>query len=660
MQENSNFRILSIVSVGCLASVFLFFHFFGLSSLSRGFDSAVLKAGVERVYWLGGSFYTTMFTHKGPLWSFEHFLAYSLGRADYFWEAAGFLILAIALMKGGLLFLCTRILTANRWFRISFVLFVTLYLVSGIEQYTYRLYSRNLSELYLLIAATIMWWGSYQRWPLPFIAVASAFLMGQAVLIMPTAAISGSIIALIFLWEVRGQLLREDPKGYLFGLTSNPNRSSSKNFFLILGLFFFASLFSVLITPFWYWNKGEFQEFWNGWYVYNTYYTEATSQSSWQILQKGIQDFIRHRLNLAQIILFLLDLFLVVHVSIHYKRENRLFCLMLWSCYGWCFGGIFQVILSQRFFSHYLICFVLPLLILNCLLVLYYLRSFEQKRIWLLIPSVIFLLGAVSISSKTMFVGVKQFLYFDFYHDPQTHADRIDFQLFRKVKLVQHFTDPDEFIYIWGGDDVRDWEHYQRPHATRYIEQRWLIGRIYGGDIQQKWILPGTWQKWEKDMGVTPPKAIVVETPSHIDVSHVKISKYPRLERILKEQYQLTYSDERASIFIEKERMAERIESFDASLPQNHYREDCEGKEFSITEKEGRYQLSYAIRSVSNSRHFLIDVDKQTLTSHSFHLYFLFKQIKSLRLEFVDAKNIRLHWHFFNRETKVCQAMLIS
>ena len=88
MQASFKFRLGAIISVACLASIFIGLHFFGLASVSRSFDSAVLKAGVERVYQLGGSYYTTMFTHKGPLWSFEHWLAYALGNADYFWKSA--------------------------------------------------------------------------------------------------------------------------------------------------------------------------------------------------------------------------------------------------------------------------------------------------------------------------------------------------------------------------------------------------------------------------------------------------------------------------------------------------------------------------------------------------------------------------------------------
>ncbi|MBF0289803.1 MAG: hypothetical protein HQM14_18470 [SAR324 cluster bacterium] len=648
MQKSSKLHIIPLLSVFGLTSIFLFFHFFALSSVSRSFDSAVLKAGVERVYWLGGDFYTTMFTHKGPLWSWIHLLAYSIGKADYFWEAVGFLILVVAILKGVLLFLCTRIVVKNRWFRFSFVLLVVLYLLSGVEEFSYRLYSRNLSELFLLIAATVIWLGYYYKRDLILVAMVSAVFLGQAVLIMPTAAISGSMIAVFFLWELKTSLN-----------ASNQNLSTTKLFLLVSIVFISLGLLSILSTPLWYWNKGEFSEFWNGWYVYNTFYTDATNRSFWQILEKGIEDFARHRINLSQLFIYFFDFFLLIHVTLKYRKENRLFCRMLWTTFGWCLGGIFQVILSQRFFGHYLICFVFPLLILNCLLALYYFRSFEQKPVWLIIPSIIYLLGSVSLSGKTIFVGVKQFSNFDFYHDPQTHADRVNFNLFQKVNVVQHYTDPGEFIYFWGGDDSREWEHYQRIHATRYIEQRWLIGRIYGGGIQQKWVLPGTWQKWENDMVATPPKAIVVETPSHIDASDVKVSKYPRFERILKEKYQLAYSDQKASIFIENRRMQER-KSRDLSLPQNHYLEDCEGKEFSIHKKEGKYQISYAIRSRSNSRHFLIEVDQKTLQSHPYQLYFFFKQISGLHLEIVNTNIIRLHWEFFNKPNTVCQAKLIS
>ena len=533
--------------------------------------------------------------------------------------------------------------------------------MSGIEEYTYRLYSRNLSELFVWIAATVMWRGLFRKWPLPLIAIISAFMLGQAVLIMPTSAISGSIVALFFLWEVRAQ---SKALGYskerTFPFSSSQNPLGSNQFFPTFGIFIFVGLLSVLSTPLWYWSQGEFQEFWNGWYVYNTYYTEATNRTLPEIIQIGIDDFSQNWLNLAQIFLFILDLFLVLYVSVHEQRKNRLFCMMLWSCYGWSFGGILQIVVSQRFYGHYLICFVLPLLILNTLLAMYFLRPSEQKRIWYLIPSAILLVAALSLSVKTLFVGVKYFANFDFYHDPRTLSDRIDLPLFRKVKMVQHFTDPDEFMYIWGAFDMRLWEHYQRPLATRYVEQRWLIGQIYGGSTHPKWILPGTWQKWKSDMETTQPKAIVMDASLYMDSSYEKINDYPHFEKIINDQYQVFYSDERAVILIEKQRLQERIDSWHFSMPQNHYKEDCEDQEFSLNEKEEHYQLSYAIRSILNTRHFLIEVDKRTLTSHPFHLYFLYKQIKSLRLEFPDSETIRLHWELFNGEVKVCQARRLS
>src|SRR5690606_32725857 len=77
---------------------------------------------------------------------------------------------------------------------------------------------------------------------------------------------------------------------------------------------------------------------------------------------------------------------------------------------------------------------------------------------------------------------------------------------------VQALTGPDDYIYVWS-----KFPHYyvaaERTAASRYIENRWLTGEIFGAPGHHAdYVLPGTWGKWRDDMAETEPALIATKS----------------------------------------------------------------------------------------------------------------------------------------------------
>jgi hypothetical protein len=78
--------------------------------------------------------------------------------------------------------------------------------------------------------------------------------------------------------------------------------------------------------------------------------------------------------------------------------------------------------------------------------------------------------------------------------------------------LLDVVSERDEVVYLWARD-VTSHALFLRRSPTRYVENRWLTGEVFvssgPGPRDERWVLPGVPENWARDVEATPPLAVV-------------------------------------------------------------------------------------------------------------------------------------------------------
>jgi 4-amino-4-deoxy-L-arabinose transferase-like glycosyltransferase len=116
-------------------------------------------------------------------------------------------------------------------------------------------------------------------------------------------------------------------------------------------------------------------------------------------------------------------------------------------------------------------------------------------------------------------------------------------------------TNPDDPIYVWGSVPEIYWASGRRP-ATRFITAPFLTGHYAGRPADQADTGNDTQAAWEdffRDFTAHPPKYFVDTSPAKVrGAQYYPIAKFPRLERIIKQQYHYVLSIDKIAVYKRK------------------------------------------------------------------------------------------------------------
>jgi hypothetical protein len=116
-------------------------------------------------------------------------------------------------------------------------------------------------------------------------------------------------------------------------------------------------------------------------------------------------------------------------------------------------------------------------------------------------------------------------------------------------------TNPDDPIYVWGSVPEIYWASGRRP-ATRFITSPFLTGYYAGRPADQPDTSDATedaWQDFYADFTAHPPKYFVDTSPAKLrGAQYYPISKFPRLERIIHDQYRYVLSIDKIAVYKRK------------------------------------------------------------------------------------------------------------
>jgi 4-amino-4-deoxy-L-arabinose transferase-like glycosyltransferase len=199
----------------------------------------------------------------------------------------------------------------------------------------------------------------------------------------------------------------------------------------------------------------------------------------------------------------------------------------------WLFSAAVSVAIGLRFFGHYYIQLLPPLALISAGAL-----SRGSRRAAHATVAVALVCGlAFSSAGYFMHPGV-----------PEPNYQSVS-------RYLASTTNPDDPIYVWGSVPEIYWASGRRP-ATRFITSPFLTGYYAGRPADQAdggSDTAAAWQDFFSDFTAHPPKYFVDTSPAKLrGAQYYPISKFPRLQRIIHQQYKYVLSIDKIAVYKRK------------------------------------------------------------------------------------------------------------
>lgn len=463
----------------------------------RTWDTFTQRAVVERVDRLGGTYYTTGTEQKGPAWLAAYSVVGHLTDRSTFWLGLGVAVVVVAALTGlAVAGVVTGARPGQRHLATAAGLGTAAYLAIGPDEFSHVLHSRNLVALFFAAGLAGAVWVARHRWNqgAAAVTIASGALVGLGVQTMPASA--GTAVVFLLLVIRLGRLGRPVAPG-IVGVP-------------VPALLWAAAVGATLVAvPGWYLLRGVFDDFWQQWWTYNRFYSEAGGLSLGAQIRRGAGDFAGyyrdHPLLAAGLVTFAVD------TAARRRRLGEVERAVSLALPAWWLAECLSVATSQRFFPHYPVLTFVPTAAMIGLVATRWLDGVPRGvTVW------------APLGALVLVVAVPGWGRFDAGMERAASLEDLDgLTGFTAEGLppgaaglratVQALTGPDDYIYVWS-----KFPHYyvaaERTAASRYVENRWLTGEIFGAPGHHPdYVLPGTWGKWRDDMAETDPALIATK-----------------------------------------------------------------------------------------------------------------------------------------------------
>ncbi len=478
-------------ALACLAVVAVF----RMESSTPNYDPQYIRVLVERTVRFGGSYYSNGIHNKGPLEPFVYEIAARIGGRDGMWLVVAIFALLAALAVGWAVFVATGRAGGTAPIAVTMATVSVAHLTLSEADYAGVLYARNITvallALAFCLAASDNAWTSRRR-RVGSVAILSVAI-GLAVQTLFTACFTAGPVLLWAMWRRRRQRVDGFAAWALMpGLAA--------------AAFMSAPVYYRIFRP--------WRDFADGWWVYARFMSEGTGRSLGSQIGLGWDNIVEYY-HQRPVLFIVIQLWVVV-TAIRWRRlsgEARGLRVLVGS---WFLGGWIEMVLSQRYSSHYYSIVAVPTLLMIGQLVGEASASarqlFDRSAGSRLLPIVGALIAvqiggpvpfSEGLSAAATIRSVDQF------------ESRREVGIDGRVRLVRATLD----LVSKQSDPLLMWTSYpwpylnlQRVSATRYIWKSFLLGEIYLGNSGPEYVLPGTWDRFQADLNQTDPTAYVVES----------------------------------------------------------------------------------------------------------------------------------------------------
>ncbi len=282
----------------------------------------------------GGTYYENGIHNKGPLEIFVYQAASWISSHNSFWYAISLFIAIGALIIGWAAARTAQAYGGNRDLGIAAAAVVFIHFAMGPSDYAGVMYARNMTTPLLSLAwILILWdraWSDRRRALIA--AIVTGAILGIAVQTLVSTAFAAIPISLLALALVR---IRRPRTEYL----------------RVDIAFVGAGALAFLSAPIWYLLRGKFDEFFSGWWSYARFMNIGTGRSLGSQFALGWDQFYAYyqKRPLAAVVI----LAFVAMVAVDWSRASRRQRLLGLALIGWFAGAWIELVLAQRYSSHY-------------------------------------------------------------------------------------------------------------------------------------------------------------------------------------------------------------------------------------------------------------------------------------------------------------------
>ncbi len=464
---------------------------------SQDFDPQYTRTIIERAAKFGGSYYQNGIHNKGPLETALYDSVRLFTSDGTYWFGVSLFVLMIATLLSTVVAAVARISGGSRTIALSASVLTFLHFTISSSDYAGVIYSRNMTTGALAIVFTLIWcpqfWSSNRRSRWTYIA--SFVVLGLAVQTLLTTLFAAIVIGSALIIHRR--------------LASHFDRP------IIIAVATFGT--TVLTAPMWYALRGSFNEFWSGWSTYAGFMSAGTGRSLMDQVGLGWKEFVGYYqdrpIMLLLVIAFAFTTWLNWRTFQKFQRVMHI-ALVLWFISGW-----IELVLGQRYSSHYFSVLAVPNVFMGAILLAQlatviahrtnqqHPQRHHSDKVHYALPIATALIVLFSQCSDLFWTGIEKvgtFTTFAQHETERTQSQGGEGRTTRAVlDLVSHQGDP---LLAWTMYPWTYLEHERVP-ATRFSWKSFMIGEIYLGKTSSDFVLPDTWNWFAHDMQQTQPRA---------------------------------------------------------------------------------------------------------------------------------------------------------
>lgn len=475
---------------------------FRIESTAPNYDPQYMRVLVERTMQRGGSYYSNGIHNKGPLEPLVYEVAGRLGGRDGWWFLIAVVVLAVSLCVG----LAAAVLAiragGSTLLGVCVAVMAVVHLTISDADYAGVLYARNLTTGLLAgaigVAAYAPWWAAEHHRRRAVVAVGVA--VGLAVQTLVTAVFTAVPVFVWAMWSHRRSRVWGRPAWLVIpGVAAAAGASA----------------------PLYYLTLGPWQDFVDGFWTHARLMSSGTGRDLGSQLGLGREQFVAYYADRPELVIALVACLLVVMVRFRSMSVSVRTLHLAVAC--WWVGAWVELVLSQRYSSHYFSVLAVPTILVIALAVGGVAPAIapviRNRPAFALLPLLVahVTIGVGGTTSFDLGVDAASEV-----RSTQDFTDRREVGLDGRVRLVRATLD----LVSQDGDPLLVWTSYPWPYldlrrtsATRYIWKTFLLGEIYLGGSGPQYVLPGTWEHFADDLDAADPVAYYVESVNPIDPS---------------------------------------------------------------------------------------------------------------------------------------------
>jgi len=455
-------------------------------------DPMFMRNVIERTAKYGGAYYENGIYNKGSLEPIVYDIAHRITSYDGFWFAISLFVALASIVLAYAAARTAQFAGANRSVALAAAAVVYVHFTLGDSDYARVLYSRNLTVTLLAVAWTIAL--SDRMWSTPRNASRSAIavgaLLGFATQGLLTTVFAGAAVSLttVAIWHDRFSV--PDVERLV-------RRSAA------------AAAAAFVAPPVWYVLRGSFSEFWASWWVYARYMSVGTGRTLGAQFALGWDQFYDYYQDRPLALVAVGGLATVTWLNWH-RLGHRARAVHVGVLAWWC-GAWIELVLSQRYSSHYFSVLAVPTALIGAVLAGHAARAVASarpaSRASLALPLVATVL-AIYVTGPAVFMeSVRRTSRFTSIEGWAAERARNESGADRSVRavldLVSGGNDP---LLAWTLDPTVYLE-YERVPATRFQWRSFLLGEIYLGRTSPSYVLDQTWEWFADDIAESRPVA---------------------------------------------------------------------------------------------------------------------------------------------------------